>query len=302
MHGKWSVMLVASLVVALAEGAIAAERTDGPELYVGQDGVKVRFVDQGQGEPVILLHGFSMNLDWAWQTPGAGPGSPSILARLAAHHRVIAVDLRGHGKSDRPHDCDRYGTAMADDVLRLMDALRIRKASLVGFSMGGTIAANLAVRHPERFRRVVLLAPKVELTETLVDGRDAGMDVIAQGLEKGEGLRPLFRALTPPGAPPMSEDEIEAQNERILRGQDPAALACAARTLGQLAVPGPALDGIKLPVLVVVGSQDPLLAGAREVVKRVHGAKLRVIDGATHPTLLSSPQLLPELQPFLARR
>lgn len=302
MHGKWSVMLVASLVVALAEGAIAAERTDGPELYVGQDGVKVRFVDQGQGEPVILLHGFSMNLDWAWQTPGAGPGSPSILTRLAAHHRVIAVDLRGHGKSDRPHDCDRYGTAMADDVLRLMDALRIRKASLVGFSMGGTIAANLAVRHPERFRRVVLLAPKVELTETLVDGRDPGMDVIAQGLEKGEGLRPLFRALTPPGAPPMSEDEIEAQNERILRGQDPAALACAARTLGQLAVPGPALDGIKLPVLVVVGSQDPLLAGAREVVKRVHGAKLRVIDGATHPALLSSPQLLPELQPFLARR
>jgi pimeloyl-ACP methyl ester carboxylesterase len=300
MHGRWRRTWSATLALALAGGAAAAEGTVAPDLYLDQDGVRIHLVDRGQGEPVILLHGFTMSLESAWQTPRGGAATPSILDALAAGHRVVALDARGHGKSDKPHECDRYGAAMAGDVLRVMDALRIRRAHLVGFSMGGTTAAYLAIHHPERFRSVVLLAPKVERLEALPGGRDAGMDDIARSLDQGEGLRPLFRALTPPGAPPMSDAEVVAQDERILRGQDAAALACAARSLAELAIPERALAQLKVPVLVVVGAQDPLQAGAREVAGRVPGARLRVVEGATHPTLLGWPGLMAEVQAFLA--
>ena len=79
-----------------------------------------------------------------------------------------------------------------------------------------------------------------------------------------------------------------------------AALACAARSVAQLAVPGKAIDGLKVPALVMVGSKDPLQEGARELARRVRGAKLRVVEGATHLTLLGAPRLVPEVQGFVA--
>jgi pimeloyl-ACP methyl ester carboxylesterase len=291
--------MFAALLAALASAAVAAD-VAGPDQYLDADGVKIRFVDRGKGEPVVLLHGFTMSLDSAWLAPRGESSQASILESLsAAGFRVIAIDARGHGKSDKPHDCDRYGAALADDVLRVMDALGVRRAHLIGFSMGGTTAAQLVARHPDRFRGVVLLAPKVELVEALADGRDPGMDDIARSLDAGQGLTPLFRALTPPGAPPLTDEQLAAQNQRILQGQDPAALACAARGLSRLAIQGKELEALRLPTLVVVGSNDPLLAGAKEVVRRVPASKLQVVEGVTHLTLLGSPRLVPALQAFL---
>jgi pimeloyl-ACP methyl ester carboxylesterase len=291
-------MLAVLAAVLGGPGLAAAGAVAGPDLFLEQDGVKLRFIDRGQGEPVVLLHGFSLSAD-GWSTPWGGPDRPKILATLAERFRVIAIDARGHGRSDKPHDCAAYGAAMADDVVRVLDALRIPRAHLVGFSMGGLTAVQLVARHPERFRSVVLLAPKPELEEALVDGRDPSMDDIAAGLERGEGLAGLIHALTPPGVPPPSDAEVRAQSDAIMQGQDAQALACAARSFGGLAVKGSELDRVKAPVLMMVGSIDPLAPAVKALHAHVRSSRLVVVEGAAHITLLSAPRLLPELTGFL---
>jgi pimeloyl-ACP methyl ester carboxylesterase len=94
-------------------------------------GVPIYFEDRGAGDPVVLVHGFASNADNNWGVTG-------WLDLLARSYRVVALDCRGHGKSGKPHDVADYaGTIMEDDVVRLMDHLSIRRALLMGYSMGG---------------------------------------------------------------------------------------------------------------------------------------------------------------------
>jgi len=292
--------LVAAAFAGLFGQASAAgtDTASGPNLYLEQNGMKLRFIDRGQGEPLVLLHGYTMNAD-AWVRPPMGaPDKPPILSVLSSKFRVIAIDARGHGKSDKPHDCAAYGAAMADDVIRILDALHIHKAHLAGFSMGGLTAINLMARHPDRFRSVVLLAPKLELEENLVNGRDTGMNPIVRGLEQGEGLKPLFRAVTPAGAPGVSDSALEFQNKVMMQGQDAAALACVAKNFGGLAIKGAELDKVALPVLAIAGTLDPLMQGSKEITRRVRGSRLVPVDGASHITLLASPKVTAEMMTF----
>jgi pimeloyl-ACP methyl ester carboxylesterase len=286
-----------AVVLACAGGARAEEA--GPRLDAG--GVRLHYLDRGAGEPVVLLHGFAMDSRSNWAHPWGALGTNDLLAALSAHHRVIALDARGHGESDRPHDCRRYGDAVAEDVIRLLDALRIPRAHLVGFSAGGMTATWLLVRHPERFEAVALLAPKTELAEALVDGRDPGMDEVAASLDRGDGLGPrLLRALTPPGeSPPVTPEEVAARNRALLAGQDAAALACSARGFAAQRVERGALAAVRRPVLAMVGTLDPIRPGAEALVARIPGARLRLVEGATHLGLLGAAGLDRELAGFL---
>ena len=112
-------------------------------------GVRIHYEIQGAGEPVILVHGLYASAQKNW-------GAPGIIADLARHYRVIALDCRGHGQSDKPAAEGEYGVKMVDDVVRLMDHLGISSAQIVGYSMGGMIALKLAVAHPERVRGAIL--------------------------------------------------------------------------------------------------------------------------------------------------
>lgn len=112
-------------------------------------GVKIHYTVQGQGEPVILIHGL-------YSSGGMNWGMPGTSALLAEHFQVIALDCRGHGQSDKPKAEGTYGTNMVEDVVRLMDHLKIQRARVAGYSMGGMIAMKLAVTHPERVSRLVL--------------------------------------------------------------------------------------------------------------------------------------------------
>src|SRR5579871_2661677 len=103
-------------------------------------GVKLHYIVEGQGEPVILIHGYAASIVANW-------GAPGIVKKLAESYQVIALDNRGHGQSDKPHDAGAYGSKMFDDVLRLMDHLKIKKAHIVGYSMGGFITEELLVEH-----------------------------------------------------------------------------------------------------------------------------------------------------------
>jgi len=114
--------------------------------FFNSNGVNIRYIIAGTGEPVILVHGFAGNLD-VWE---------SLIADLSKDHEAIAFDCRGHGKSDKPHEPEQYGIEMVNDITRLMDHLQISKAHIVGYSMGGAIVMKTLVEHPDRFLTAVV--------------------------------------------------------------------------------------------------------------------------------------------------
>jgi pimeloyl-ACP methyl ester carboxylesterase len=114
------------------------------------DGVSIAFIDEGEGFPTLLIHGFASNhrMNWvstSWTSDLRGAG-----------RRVIAIDNRGHGESEKLYDVESYRTPiMAEDARRLLDHLAIERADVIGYSMGARIAAFLALAHPERVRSAV---------------------------------------------------------------------------------------------------------------------------------------------------
>ena len=121
MAKNWPLMALLFLSLALP-GRVAAA-----EAVFESNGVKIRYVTEGKGEPIVLLHGW-MGDSSMWGRLDTNPATKE--------YQLIAVDLRGHGKSDKPHDPEKYGPEMAEDVVRLLDHLKLPKAHLVGYSMG----------------------------------------------------------------------------------------------------------------------------------------------------------------------
>lgn len=116
--------------------------------FLDSGGVRIRYVDHGAGTAVVLVHGFTASIEPAWIETG-------ILPSLARDYRVVAFDLRGHGKSGKPHDPRAYDE-MGLDAIRLLDHLGIQKAHIVGYSLGGIIVAKLLTTHHDRFLSAVL--------------------------------------------------------------------------------------------------------------------------------------------------
>src|SRR4051812_46125336 len=200
--------LAIACCLALRSGLRAEDR------FFDSGGVKIRYVIEGQGEPVLLIHGFTANIEAQWALPG-------ILKALAKDYRVIALDNRGHGKSDKPHDPKQYGREMVEDQVRLLDHLKIEKAHVVGYSMGAMIAAKLVTTHPERVRSVTLGG-----SGGLREGVDFSFfDKMADALDNGKGLGTLIEALTPAGRPKPTEEQTKAINQMLLTANDAKALA-----------------------------------------------------------------------------
>lgn len=106
-------------------------------------GVKIAYVEAGKGQAVILVHGLYSSAMMNWELPGT-------FDVLAKHYHVVALDLRGHGNSDKPTADDAYGQPMVDDITRLMDHLKIGKAHIAGYSLGGIIVMKFMIDHPNR--------------------------------------------------------------------------------------------------------------------------------------------------------
>jgi pimeloyl-ACP methyl ester carboxylesterase len=126
------------LLISLLPAMASAE-----DKFFNSNGARIRYVDQGTGEPVVLVHGYTSVIERAWIETGVFPN-------LAKDYRVIALDLRGHGKSDKPHDPKAYAE-LGQDVVRLLDHLNIARAHIVGYSLGGVITAKLLTTNPDRF-------------------------------------------------------------------------------------------------------------------------------------------------------
>lgn len=133
--------------VALALVAVLNAPCAAQDRYFDAGRVKLRYTDQGAGEPIVLVHGFSNRLE-LWTTVG-------IVQDLARDHRVITFDLRGHGRSGKPHDAACYGREMTLDIVRLLDHLGVTRAHIVGYSLGGHLTSQLPTLHPEGVRHRV---------------------------------------------------------------------------------------------------------------------------------------------------
>jgi pimeloyl-ACP methyl ester carboxylesterase len=280
---------VASLLVLsiLTRGSARAWAEDQ---FFDSNGVKIRYQTSGEGEPVVLIHGFTANIQGQW-------GLPGILAKLTKDYQVVAFDNRGHGKSDKPHDPKQYGPEMINDVLRLMDHLNIAKAHVVGYSMGGFITNYLIAHHPDRVLSATLGGAGWTKPN---DERLSFMTELADSLDRGKGIGPLIERLTPADRPKPSQDQMDAINQMLMLTNDSKALAACIRGMGGLAVTEQQLRANKVPTLALIGADDPLKLGVDELAEVMPNLKVQVIAGADHMTAFSRPEFIGGLKEFLA--
>lgn len=134
--------------VVFALGAIARAQ-EGPSRFLDVKGVKIHYMVEGKGEAVVLVHGLHSSIEMNWRVNG-------VIAELAKTHQVIALDMPGHGRSDKPDKDDAYGVQIVEDVVAILDHLEIKKAHIVGYSLGGMVAGKMLATHPDRVVSAVL--------------------------------------------------------------------------------------------------------------------------------------------------
>lgn len=259
--------------------------------FFDSDGVRIHYIERGEGPPVILVHGFTANIDFNWRMPG-------IFDALARDYRVIALDNRGHGLSDKPHDPQAYGPEMCEDVVRLMDHLKIDKAHVIGYSMGGFITNKLLTLHPDRVASAVLGGAGWSQPGDELNGF---LEELAAALDEGRGIAPLIKRLTPEGQEPPTDEQIESLSGMVMLGNDPKALAAVARGMKELTVTEDQLQSNRIPTLAVIGEVDPLKAGVDALQGAMSGVEVVVIPGADHMTAVTDPKFVEALKGFLAR-
>jgi pimeloyl-ACP methyl ester carboxylesterase len=259
----------AALTTAPASLMTASDR------YFTAGDARIRYRDIGQGEAVVVVHGLARSLeDWA----GIGDS-------LARDHRVIAVDVRGFGKSTRFSEPSRLGVEMANDIVRLLDNLGIRRAHIAGHSMGAAIAAKLAAMHPDRVASVSLVAgPFFDDTAAFTrDDRGFAADV-----EQGRGIKGLVRWLFPT----MPDSIVTVLNADAMSKNDPATIAAAMRSMDRLALQPSSASVIRAPAAIIVGSGDPLLPQSRWIASWWPRARLVEVAGTDHLTVIFHPATL----------
>jgi pimeloyl-ACP methyl ester carboxylesterase len=276
-----------SLLVLLSFCVIARAE----DHFFESNGVKIRYTVTGEGDPVLLIHGFTANIETQWALPG-------VIKALAADYQVIAIDNRGHGKSDKPHDAKKYGTEMVADAVRLLDHLKIKKAHVVGYSMGAIITKKLLFTHPDR-----LLSATLGGSGGLREGVEPTFfNQLADSLEQGRGMGPLIEALTPPGRPKPTAEQIQAINTMLTLMNDTKALAAVLRGFKELGVADDKLKSNRVPTLALIGADDPLKPGVDALNGKLTNFETVVIKDTDHMTAFARPEFSESLRAFLAKQ
>ena len=244
------------------------------------DDLSLSFLDEGprNGDPVLLIHGFASTMAVNWINPGW------VQTLTEAGYRVVALDNRGHGDSDKPHDAAVYTPqAMAGDAAALLDHLGIGRAHVMGYSMGARISAFLAIGHPDR-------------VETLVFG---GLGI---GMVEGVGdWDPIADALLAP-----SLDDVTHPRGRMFRafadqtGSDRLALAACIRSSRTLVTPAQ-LSTIAVPVLIGVGTKDDIAGAPQPLADLLPRGEAVDIPGRDHMLAVGDRQFKRAVLDFLSR-
>ena len=286
---------LALLMLLVVVAPAVARQTAAPvDQFFESNGVRLRYVEQGSGPPVVLMHGYTGTLDRHFIANG-------VFASLAQDHRAIAFDLRGHGKSGKPHDPAAYGEVMAGDVVRLLDHLKLDRAHVVGYSLGAVIAARLATLHPARLLSVACVAqlPMREITPFF----DTFASESVKELEGDLPFKSLALALLPPGATAPTDDEIRKMVAPLVAANDVKALAALWRGYRTLLTPDDGLRAAKVPIMVLIGTEDGAASGVPALIKMHPEIRTLVVDGAQHggeQGVMRRPEFIPALKQFLA--
>jgi pimeloyl-ACP methyl ester carboxylesterase len=243
------------------------------------DGLEIAYVTEGEGDPILLIHGFASNIQMNW----ADTGWMKFLTGNG--FRVIALDNRGHGASEKLYEPEAYAARiMAEDARRLLDHLGLETADVMGYSMGARISAFLALAHPDRVRSAIF----------------AGL---AANMIRGFGNpEPIAIALLTED--PATISNQNARNFRIFAEQtksDRRALAACIRasrdpiTAGELAA-------LRLPVLVAAGTEDPIAGPIAPLASVIPGAEVLDIPGRDHMKAVGDRVFKDGVLAFLKRR
>ena len=252
-------------------------------------GVSIRYEVRGAGTPVVLIHGFTGSAQRHFGTPGI------IDALSKEGYRVVAMDCRGHGQSAKPLDSEAYGLQMVDDVVRLLDHLRIDRAHIVGYSMGGAIALQMLVRHPQRLLTATMLGAGWEGDEARET--KSMLLSLADGFDKKDATA-LIRGVQAGGGT-LTEEQIAAANADLFTRNPPQVLAAIARGLLPLYdVQADRLRAVSIPLLALMGEYDNTPA-AKRLVSIVPGAEYEELPKATHASSVRASAT--PLTTFLAR-
>ena len=247
--------------------------------FFDSNGLKIHYEIIGQGNPLILIHGWSSNVKNNWV-------DTRWVKTLTPIRRVIALDCRGHGLSDNRYDQEAYSSKnMAQDVLNLMDHLGITKADIFGYSMGAYIALYLLGHNKERFTSVILGG----IGDEVMDEHSIANALLAED--------------------PSQITDPEAKGYRLFAQLDPnndlKALACSILQLAHetdsiIEIGGTGLTEVQIPVLIVNGEKDtangPQLD---ELTATISGAKLILIPNRDHLSVVPDKRFKKEVLIFL---
>lgn len=248
--------LVTLLIVGLLQvGVIRAQDAPAEDYFTTSDGIRIHYLTAGTtGSWVVLIHGYSDNAERMWFRTGLAPA-------IAKHHRVVALDNRNHGKSDKPQP---GGSGRAQDVVELMDHLKIDRAHIHGYSMGGSITGQLLAMIPGRFITAGFGGSGIQETDSRLRAQAQAMD---DALPKAQG----------DDAAAMDRFRARVAQSRPANSPPVSALA-----------PAVDLSRLSIPILAVNGSFDGPFAKTQRIYREAYVFENVILEGKTHLTAIAS--------------
>ena len=244
--------------------------------YFASNSVHIFYEEYGAGSPVVLIHGFGVDARLQW-------GETGLIKFLAPHFRVIALDCRGHGRSERFYDPDAYAMRnMSGDVLNLLDYLQIDRALLVGFSLGSRVCFEIMTTHPERCRAAVLSG--------------WGPDNSTSDAVRREELA---TALLATDVASVTEYQHRIRRAVLDAGNDLGALAACIRCDANIPELS-AVTPISVPVLFVTGGKDYVAGDPNRLSGYFRESHVLVIDNNGHASVVADPRFHTAVADFLA--
>jgi pimeloyl-ACP methyl ester carboxylesterase len=243
------------------------------------EGVEIAYSVDGAGEPILLIHGFASNVKTNWR-------DTRWIEFLAGHDfRVVAIDNRGHGASQKLYDPEAYtGPLMAEDARRLLDHLGIERADVMGYSMGARIAAFLALAHPDRARSAIFAGLGANMIHGVGDPKPIASALVAED--------------------PSGIADANAKAFRVFADQtrsDRRALA-ACIMASRDRIPSEDVAMLRVPVLVAVGTDDQIAGPAKPLADAIPGAEALDIPGRDHMKAVGDRVFKNGVLDFLRRR
>lgn len=282
--------IAAAAVVVLGAAIAYSQLRRSPGSYFDSNGVPIFYSERGSGEPVILVHGFGAQGDTNFRNPGT-------VAALAKNYRVINMDARGHGRSGKPHELEKYGLEVIEDIRRLMDHLGIERAHLVGYSMGALFTMKFMTMYPER---LITAAPCGNGWHIEGDPQVAIAERLAADLAAGRGYGALFELVEPTNGPvnPLLQGGMHLFFRLV---NDQQALAAMVESWREdLKMTAEDFQSLTVPSLCVIGEYDAFCHGAQRLADTKPNHELILLKNRNHYNAFFG-EFTKHIQAFLAQ-